>query len=248
MTYVLNISISAATSGLSFFTSFRLTRRAFTRNAHLRAGSTHLPAGRSAASLKRSSGSSPPPGSCRPVERRRTLRLRGGLRRPAVRLAAAAGQAAAWRGWRAPTDRGGVVRGDRSTGRRPPCVVGTGGWTRRLPGVGRTRLRCGRGGLNWKAARVGSGLGRRRRHAQAVGGRDGGRLGRGRQRRDRDPVRPMWPAAVREPRGNPSGPVTGRRARRVARVVGGQSQEAPRARAGRAGGVEEKVGCGCDVR
>jgi len=189
-----------------------------------------------------------PPRARRPAERRRPSRRRGGRRRPAVRPAAAAGQAAGCRGRRAPTDGGGFVRGDRSTGRRQPCAEGAGGSTRRLPGVGRTRLRGERGGLDRQAARVGSALGRRRREARAVGGRDGGRLGHGRRRRDRDPLRSLWSAAVREPRVNPCGAVTGRRACPVARVVGGQGQAAPRARAGRAGGVDGQVGCCCDVR
>jgi len=49
-----------------------------------------------------------------------------------VRPATAAGHAAGWRGRRAPTDGGSVVRGDRSTGRRPPCAVAAGGSTHRL--------------------------------------------------------------------------------------------------------------------
>ena len=189
-----------------------------------------------------------PPGERRPAERRRPSRLRGGRWRPAVRTDAGAGQAAEWRGRRALTDGGCVVRSDRSMVRRPPCAVGAEGWTRRQPGVGRTRPRGGRGGLDRHAARVGSGLVRRLRDARAVGGRDGGRLWLGRRRRDRGPLPSLWPAAVREPRVSPGGSVTGHRARRVACVLGGQKKAAPRASAGRAGRVEEQVCCGCDVR
>ena len=134
------------------------------------------------------------------------------------------------------------------TGRHQPCTVGAGGSMRRLFGVGRTRLRGVRGRLDRQPARVGSDLGRRRRDARAVGNRDGERLERGRRRRDRDPLWSLGLAAVRQPRVNPCGSVTGRRARPVARVVGGQGQAAPRAKAGRAGGVEGQVGRGCDVR
>jgi len=134
------------------------------------------------------------------------------------------------------------------TGRHQPCTVGAGGSMRRLFGVGRTRLRGGRAGLDRQAARVGGALGRRRHDARVVKGRDGGRLGRGRRRRDRDPLRSLWQAAVREPRVNPCGAVTGRRARPLASVGDRQGQAAPRARAGRAGGLDGQVGCGCDVR
>jgi len=59
MIYDMKNFTGAATSGLSFFRSFHLTCRGYTRNADLRAGSTHLPTDRTAASLNCSSGSSP---------------------------------------------------------------------------------------------------------------------------------------------------------------------------------------------
>jgi len=129
-----------------------------------------------------------PPGARRPAEHHRPTRWQKRPRRPAVRPAAAAGRTAGWWGRRALTDGGGFVRGDRSTMRHQPCAVGAWGSTSRLPGVGRTRLGGGRGVLDQQDARVGSVLGRRRRDAQAGGGRHDCRVGRGRRRRDRDPL------------------------------------------------------------